>query len=624
MVKTGHKKFVKKEKARVKLKKSYKTILPKGLNVTNTEFKVKRIVIREQLKERGENELLSAHRKLNVKELMSRLKHNNSAVKQDGLSGLFEIVTLNATSLIKSHFSSIVDSVSSLMLDISGNTRKAVVKLLSAMFSQVTEEELSPLFEIIVRYLACAMSHMDSGVREDSLLIIDILLEQCPLLTAKHRSLLPHFLDMISSQTRSHEQARQLTVDLDSRTTTTVFRIKVLTRLRSMLQAIVHSSKTKPGQSNANREVTVSSDTRHVPLYSSQQHAQPFVYDKKVTSNQTLADVQSYTQMLMPLLMDTFIEVVADRKQAGSDIVVEAVALLQCVVDVILNVIHILRQCDTGGVAWFKQTYGRSLRDHLFTGRFPYTVGSWGSLPNKNAKQRRKDCEAALKLLNTSLDLQCTGQNLSLCLLAFQLGIDSPVNLDYVLTSIKCCRSLNPTILACLDAIVSKSDLSQCITVTETLLSLARDPGLTFVVFPYLYNIVIRVDVKKLAKKTRVEDWLDTLPTYLCQKTPIPGSVINSIMTLAARRIPALQNSIDSHIEHILDALPELEIKECERNSEPELSYKRSLARLIYWVQEWDEELSEEICLALRKQHFGPLTPYVEDLWLLRNETFEK
>ncbi|KAL1464962.1 hypothetical protein WDU94_004560, partial [Cyamophila willieti] len=453
MVKTGHKKFVKKEKARVKLKKSYKTILPKGLNVTNTEFKVKRIVIREQLKERGENELLSAHRKLNVKELMSRLRHNNAAVKQDGLSGLFEIVTLNPTSLIKSHFSSILDSVSPLMLDISGNTRKAVVKLLSAMFSQLTEEELSPLFEIIVRYLACAMSHMDPGVREDSLLIIDILLEQCPLLTANHRSLLPHFLDMISSQTRSHEQARQLTVDLDSRTTTTVFRIKVLTRLRSMLLAIVHSYKTKAGQgSTENREVMVSSSTRHVPLYSSRENSNPFVYDKKITSNQTLADVQSYTQMLMPLLMDTFIEVVADRKQAGSDIVVEAVALLQCVVDVILNVIHILGQSNAGGVAWFKQKYGRSLRDHLFTGRFPYTVGSWGSLPNKNAKQRRKDCEAALKLLNTTLDLQCSGQNLSLCLLAFQLGIDSAVNLDYVLTSIKCCRNLNPTILACLEA----------------------------------------------------------------------------------------------------------------------------------------------------------------------------
>lgn len=68
---------------------------------------------------------------------MTRLKHNNAAVKKDGLAGLLEIVTLNPTSVIKSHFSSILDSVSPLMLDISGSTRKAAVKLLSAMFSQV-------------------------------------------------------------------------------------------------------------------------------------------------------------------------------------------------------------------------------------------------------------------------------------------------------------------------------------------------------------------------------------------------------------------------------------------------------------------------------------------------------
>lgn len=42
-----HKKFLKSEKSKVKLK-DYK--LPKGLNVTKTDFKVKKIVINEQLR----------------------------------------------------------------------------------------------------------------------------------------------------------------------------------------------------------------------------------------------------------------------------------------------------------------------------------------------------------------------------------------------------------------------------------------------------------------------------------------------------------------------------------------------------------------------------------------------
>lgn len=45
---TRHKKFIKSEKAKTKLK-SVK--LPKGLNVTKTEFKVRKIIIREQIKE---------------------------------------------------------------------------------------------------------------------------------------------------------------------------------------------------------------------------------------------------------------------------------------------------------------------------------------------------------------------------------------------------------------------------------------------------------------------------------------------------------------------------------------------------------------------------------------------
>lgn len=45
---TRHKQFLKSEKAKTKLKGAK---LPKGLNVTKTEFKVRKIVIRDQIKE---------------------------------------------------------------------------------------------------------------------------------------------------------------------------------------------------------------------------------------------------------------------------------------------------------------------------------------------------------------------------------------------------------------------------------------------------------------------------------------------------------------------------------------------------------------------------------------------
>ena len=64
---TKHVKQLKSEKTKVKLKTSKKPqVLPKGLNVTNTSFKTKKIVIQEQLKQQDSSEILS-RRKLNVK-----------------------------------------------------------------------------------------------------------------------------------------------------------------------------------------------------------------------------------------------------------------------------------------------------------------------------------------------------------------------------------------------------------------------------------------------------------------------------------------------------------------------------------------------------------------------------
>lgn len=63
----GHRllKRKKAEKSKVKIKGSTKH-LPKGTNVTDTNFKIKQIVVREQLKVANTSELLTT-RKLNIK-----------------------------------------------------------------------------------------------------------------------------------------------------------------------------------------------------------------------------------------------------------------------------------------------------------------------------------------------------------------------------------------------------------------------------------------------------------------------------------------------------------------------------------------------------------------------------
>lgn len=70
-----HKKDLKAEKAKTKLKQSKTKFLPKGLNVTKTAFKIKPIVLPEQLKDKSSDDILSK-RKLNVK-VCKHQQHQN-------------------------------------------------------------------------------------------------------------------------------------------------------------------------------------------------------------------------------------------------------------------------------------------------------------------------------------------------------------------------------------------------------------------------------------------------------------------------------------------------------------------------------------------------------------------
>lgn len=66
-----HKKFLKSEKAKIKLKG---VKLPKGLNVTKTDFKVKKIVIKEQITD-THNQDGTVIRKHNIKVSRESIRH---------------------------------------------------------------------------------------------------------------------------------------------------------------------------------------------------------------------------------------------------------------------------------------------------------------------------------------------------------------------------------------------------------------------------------------------------------------------------------------------------------------------------------------------------------------------
>lgn len=114
---TRYQKFLKAEKAKTKLKGKKDKELPKGTNVTKTNFKVKKIVIKEQLKNREKSQEALSTRKLNVKELLSRLNHFNTNSRTDALDGLKELISLHSE-VLDHNLGDIIHGITTLILNI--------------------------------------------------------------------------------------------------------------------------------------------------------------------------------------------------------------------------------------------------------------------------------------------------------------------------------------------------------------------------------------------------------------------------------------------------------------------------------------------------------------------------
>lgn len=116
--------------------------------------------------------------------------------RQSGLEGLIDLVASYPPQMMAVHLSSFLEAASRLTLDCETDVRKLAVKLLSTVFVAVDEELIAPSFEIVTRYLACAMSHINSAVRETSLSVLDVLITKSPKLTATHCQVFYTFLDL--------------------------------------------------------------------------------------------------------------------------------------------------------------------------------------------------------------------------------------------------------------------------------------------------------------------------------------------------------------------------------------------------------------------------------------------
>ncbi|XP_032490469.1 testis-expressed protein 10 isoform X2 [Phocoena sinus] len=401
---------------KVKLKVGKKK--PRLENATVTNFKTKTIHLPDQLKEDGT--LPTNNRKLNIKDLLSQMHHYNAGVKQSALLGLKDLLS-QYPFIIDAHLSNILSEVTAVFTDKDANVRLAAVQLLQFLAPKIRAEQISPFFPLVSAHLSSAMTHITEGIQEDSLKVLDILLEQYPaLITGRSSILLKNFVELISHQqlskglvNRDRSQSWMLSVNPNRRLTSQQWRLKVLVRLSKFLQALADgSSRVRESEGlqeqKENPHATSNSifinwkehanDQQHIQVYenggsqpnvSSQFRLRYLVgglgsVDEGLPSPENL---KGFIEIIIPLLIECWIEAVPPQLAAsvGNGIERESLQIMQQVLNIISLLWKLSKQQDETHKleSWLRKNYLTDFRHH-FMSNFPYAL-------KEITKHRRKE-----------------------------------------------------------------------------------------------------------------------------------------------------------------------------------------------------------------------------------------
>lgn len=372
MAKGKYKKLLKSEKAKVQLKGAK---LLKGGNVTKADFKIKKIILKTQLKDTG----TSGVRKHNIKELITRLKHNNSSIKLETLKNIKEVLTSFPEDVFPKYLGELIQVCAQLSLDLDKEVRREGFRVLGSLFQIVNVDLIEPFFHILSTYLRCAMTHLNQYIQDDSLMLLDTMLERMPSLVAKyHEKIFENFLDLISKLKNETKPGRTLTVNLGKKTTNVKWRCKVLERLLLILKAMNERNKVtcfqKPKEVNLVDSFSKDKNDRvYLPIkrkYIEDSKSLSFFFQRSSqdkSGNQTVnADsIQRCISVIVPLLDDSWMEIKPeDDQHANTEVLVNKESALT------LNLILcIMQELWTMSVLW-DAYLGNSILQNWFRATF--------------------------------------------------------------------------------------------------------------------------------------------------------------------------------------------------------------------------------------------------------------
>ncbi|XP_049872342.1 testis-expressed protein 10 [Pectinophora gossypiella] len=606
---TRYQKFLKSEKSKTKLKA--KKDLPKGTNVTKTNFKVKKIVIKEQLKKHGESEALST-RKLNAKELLSRLNHFNTHSRRDALEGIKELITSHPD-VLEQNLGKFILGVTPLLMNVEKVVQREAIKALHLILSNVTVEKIEPFFDIMSTYLRSAMTHIDNRIQEDSLMALDVLLVCTPQKVAKDfHKILPNFLDMISKLRVDSKPGRTLTVNLGSQITTVKWRVKVLHRLQDFLRKFVEYHNINDNGKPKETTAYYFDDTK-INHYNLLNPNYISVCQLSCFSSINLQDVlqidemdkfKEYMETLMPLLFETWLEVcpnvLSSEKNIEAVVTEDAAVLLRHTLEVIDMLWKLVQHFDKKSPSskiqsLFCQKYKQPFNQH-FVNAFPFVT-------NVRSRQTKSDNSV---FEDTITDPKLIAENLEICHLFIMLNpnvniksqnreISSVLNYIEKTFNQNTQDNISDVVINILHTIFSKEITSwtKTVSVMDALFRkiiwayFNKDmPGsVKQKIFTLLCKIALNDKLGHFHRSDTYEKWLINLPDILLEDS-ITVQTVDIIHKFAACNTKTFNTVVKPKLLKIIMNLPTLTISDATNDVN---SYHK-LFSILYWVKNWDCE----------------------------------
>ena len=361
--------------------------LPRGTNETRTEFKVAQIVIPGQ---RGEAASAGSgprtSKKLGLKDVLGKLGHFSQSVRSDGVQGLKELVASPA--LICSNLARVLNCLVPLCQDKERKIRQESVALLGSVLRQVSPAQLSPFHPLLSAHLACCLTNIDPRVQQEGLDLLDSLLEAAPsFIVSQYQAIVPNCLDQISNKkSSSTAKGPKVAANLSERLTAVQWRLSVLSRVERILELATSTTKEQGGASQAVEE---EEDTLHIPgtHYALLGREAAVVSLASVTKEQQLSSVGEIVQLVVPLIIETWVEARADGQNKTPALTSETSSLLASIAGILDRLVALVRGLEVTErervVEVMREKLLPDIRLHLLSS-LPYS-GSATSIPRSNA-----------------------------------------------------------------------------------------------------------------------------------------------------------------------------------------------------------------------------------------------